>query len=436
MAAAFACAAGEPETASPSQLLTGISLEQAEALAREHSIRLRIADARTESAEGARDARVAAYRPKVDLLVKSEDNISGRSPGYQRTLDEYGQSQLTMQYTLLDFGRRKADLAKASHEVASSRWAEEQELQDVTFKTVRAYVDVDRYRRILAAADAHVAELEHFSYLMGERVKAGISPESELIRTRLATTGALNQRKRVLQKLNQSQQSLQSLTGQSVTALPISDEIGSNRVAGTGRHMIAAALQGNPSVRARREQVLGSQEDVRRAQRDHLPKIDLVAGYKQPFDSELAGAMGGNVGVQMTVNVFDGGARRARSRQALAAQDEAQAQADLVEREVTDAAQRLLDDAATSWDQIRLSLDGRGEAKRTKELYTDEFTLGTRSVSDLITAQTDTFNQESELRDAVANHLLSAVGLYHLQGDVNAGLEAYGLIDARRAGEH
>lgn len=430
LAAALGLFSGTAVAAVDESGLRHISLEQAVALSHDHSVRLDIANARTEAAQGARDARRAAYLPKVDLLMKSADAVNGRGANYQRTLDEYGQSQLSMQYTLFDFGRRKADLGKASHDLEASLWAERQEIQDLQYQTVRAYVDVDRYRRILAAADAHVAELEHFAGMMADRVQAGISPQSEQIRTRLATTGAQNQRKRVQQKYTQSLQLLQSLTGQAVTADEVADTVPTNHVAGIDRHLVAAALQDNPSVRARRLQVRSSEQDVARSRAERMPRVDMVAGYKEPFESDISPSMGGNVGVQLSMNLFDGGARSARLRQANAALREAEAQSELIEREITDTAQNLLVDAGTSWDQIRLSLLGRDEARRTRELYTDEFTLGTRSVADLITAQTDAFTQEVELRDAIANHILSAVGLYHLQGDVEAGLKVYGLTRA------
>jgi len=404
---------------------SAVSLQDALNLAISNSMRLEIAQARNDAADAGIDAARAAYMPKLGALAKTSDAINERYTGYQRTLDEYGQAQLSLQYTALDFGRRKSDMARARYERARTEDARSQEAEDVRFDTVRAFVDCDRYRKMLDISNDHISELTHFTSLMEDRVKAGLSPDSELIRSRLALNSARNRHKSLSQRLQQSEQALRSITGKRLQSRSINVDVRDVR------HTLSAisqeATRSNYGLSSIRQQISSAEASVDRAKADRRPKIDVVGTYRQPFQSGVQG-MGANVFVQVSMDLFDGGRKRAVISQASAAEREAQAQYELMRRDVENAATNLAVDATTAYDQWTLSKAGTSEAQRTKELYMDEFRLGTRSLSDLISAQNDYETQRLDNVDAAANYLLSVIGLYHVAGDTVRGLDTFQLL--------
>ncbi len=414
--------ASSPQTASGRP----VSLGEALALAQGYSMRLQMASARVDAAQAGISTARSAYYPKLQAMAKTDDAIDRRYEGYRRTNDEYGQAQFSLQYTALDFGRRKAELARSEFGKQGSELALRQEASDLQFDTVRAYVDSERYRRLLVVANEHTAELRRLTTLMEERVRGGLSPQSEVIRSRLALTNAQNRLKTIAKNFDQAQQSLRALTGETVRSEPISLKLDSIEVAAD---VLAASIEGNYSLQALRAQLSGADAGVDRARADRYPKVDVMASYKKPFQDDVRG-LGMNVYAQVSMDIFDGGLKSARVDEAGAAQREARARFESTRRELRDAADRLVFDINTSYDQWRLSASGQDEAARTKSLYMDEFRLGSRSLNDLISAQNDYFAQRVDNIDAYSNYLLSVLGLFHVAGRMADGLDTLRLVAA------
>ncbi|RBL85140.1 hypothetical protein DDE05_19150 [Streptomyces cavourensis] len=166
---------------------------------------------------------------------------------------------------------------------------------------------------------------------------------------------------------------------------------------------------------------------VDRARADRYPKVDVMASYKKPFQDDVRG-LGMNVYAQVSMDIFDGGLKSARVDEAGAAQREARARYESTRRELRDAADRLVFDINTSYDQWRLSALGLTEAARTQSLYLEEFRLGSRSLNDLISAQNDYFAQGVDNIDAYSNYILSVLGLFHVAGRMADGLDTLRLV--------
>ncbi|WP_025140718.1 TolC family protein [Achromobacter sp. DH1f] len=401
-----------------------VTIAEALALAQGYSMRLTMASARVDAAQAGIASARAAYYPKLQALAKTDDAIDRRYTGYRRTNDEYGQAQLSLQYTALDFGRRAADLARNEFGKQGNEFAYRQETADLQFDTVRAYVDSERYRRMQRIANEHTTELRRLASLMEERVRGGLSPQSELIRSRLALTNAQNRQKTIIKNFDQAQQSLRALTGETIQSEPLALKLDTIDVA---TDVLAASVEGNYSLQSLRAQLQGADAGVDRARADRYPKVDLIASYKKPFEDQARG-LGTNVYAQVTLDIFDGGLKSARIDEAGAAQREARAKFESTRRELRDAADRLVFDVNTTYEQWQLSTSGQEEAARTRSLYLEEFRLGSRSLNDLISAQNDYFTQRVDNVDAYSNHILSVLGLFHVAGRMSDGLDTLGLV--------
>ncbi|MGE8190467.1 TolC family protein [Pseudomonas sp. NPDC086278] len=403
-----------------------VTLQEALDMAQEHSVRLLIASARSDAAQAGVDGARAAYLPKVQALAKTQDYLDHRYTGYQNSLDEEAQAQVSLQYTVLDFGRRKADSSRTRLDKQSTDFAHAQETEDVRFETVRAYVDAERYRRMLDVARTNLEELTYLTSLMEERVKGGLSPDSELVRSRLALNNAQTRQKNLRQRYDQARLALRSLTGQSVINVPFEIDVdkGTRKLGA----LAGAAEDTNWALQSLKAQAGSAQMAVERASADRYPRVELMTTYKMPFDSNIRSDMGMNIFLQISVDLFDGGLKRSRISQAGATQREADAQHELMRREIRSQVENLVVDAETAYEQWNLTRVGKEQAERTRQLYMDEFRLGTRSINDLISAQNDAYAQGVENIDTQSNYLLSALGLYHIKGDTVVGLVDFGLV--------
>jgi len=127
-----------------------LSLADAIAFARQSSPRLRAARAAIERARGEEQAAFAPFLPEVDLLSQSGVTSDNQGPGatgptgFIRTgtpgTHAYTQTELQLQWTLYDFGRRagRKNQAAARERIAELQFARAQ--QTVEFDVTAAYV--------------------------------------------------------------------------------------------------------------------------------------------------------------------------------------------------------------------------------------------------------------------------------------------------------
>ncbi len=400
---------------------TTYSLQGALSRAHEYSLRTVISMARVDEAEQRIDEAKAGYYPKLQAMVKTADWISDRSSQVSRSYDEYSQMQMTLQYNLMDFGRTRHAVGSAENVHRSATLGAENEVNSVSFDATKAYLDVRRYTLLQAAAKDYVKVTSDLVNTLSVRVAGGGSPESELIRGKLALTNAQNRQKTIDLQLIKAKQKLRSLLG--IDAAVEMAELADIPGGADFDSMVASILQQNPSIKAKLAELDSAKEDVSAAQAARYPSVDVVGAYKRPFqrpDGLDNNYLGGNVALQVSVPVLDGGINSSRIGQAMARLKAAEATYGQLQRDVSEMAFNLSNDAVNA-------REAKLDAGRTKALYLEEFRLGNRSLNDLIGVQTDFFNASVGRVTSQYDYYLSVLGLYMLLGQVNNGIQTLNL---------
>ncbi|GKX57497.1 transporter [Leminorella grimontii] len=407
---------------------TTYSLQAALNRAHEYSLRTVISMARVDEAEQRIDEAKAGYYPKLQAMVKTADWISDRSSQVSRSYDEYSQMQLTLQYNLMDFGRTRHAVGSAENVHRSATLGAENEINSVSFDAAKAYLDVRRYTLLQAAAKDYVKVTSDLVNTLTARVAGGGSPESELIRGKLALTNAENRQKTIDLQLAKAKQKLRSLLGIDVAVemAELADIPGGTNFDA----MVASILQQNPGIKAKLAELDSAKEDVSVAQAARYPSVDVVGAYKRPFqrpDGLDNNYLGGNVALQVSVPVLDGGINSSRIGQAMARLRVAEASYGQLQRDVNEMAFNLSNDAVNARELWKIQGQAKLDAGRTKSLYLEEFRLGNRSLNDLISVQTDFFNASVGRVSSQYDYYLSVMGLYMLLGQVNSGIQTLNL---------
>ncbi|WP_159564431.1 TolC family protein [Budvicia diplopodorum] len=408
----------------PPSAVGTFSLAAALKQAQDYSLRTVISRARLEEAQRRIDEAKAGYYPKLQAMAKTSDWVSDRSSQIEKSFDEYAQMQLTLQYNLMDFGRTTHALGSASEIHRSASFSSDGETNSVTFDTVKAYLDVRRYTLLLAAATDHVNVTSALVDTLNIRVAGGGSPQSELIRGQLALTNAQNRQKTIDLQLAKAKQKLRSLLGQEISV----ETIGLDDIPATAdfNAMVASIQQNNPNLKARLAELNGAKEDVLASRAARYPSIDAVGAYKKPVQNPggLDGNyLGSNVALQISIPVLDGGINSSRIGQAEARLRAAEATYGQLQRDISEMAFNLSNDAVSAKDRWIIQGKAKADASRTKDLYLDEFRLGTRSLNDLISVQSDFFNANAGRVTSQYDYYLSVLGLYLLAGRVDYGIK-------------
>lgn len=411
------------EVAPTADITTTIDLPRALDAATENALTTKISRGQADQAQARVMGARAAYYPKVSVIAKTPDKIYGATQGYGRTYDEFAQVSSTIQYTVFDFGRRKNQVQSAKLAADASENAYQSEVELLTYNTSRVYLDVIRYQRLHKIADDYVAQVKRLNQVIDERVKGGLAAQSDAIRGQLALTSAQSRSRQINTQLAKAQQQFRSITGKD--ALPQTTESVRQLPAIDVQPLIEAAADNNLAVKARRADVESNNALVNVERASRYPRIDLVGTYRKPL--QAVASPGSSVMLQVTFDLFDGGLRKSRVNEAVAAKYVAQQQLEQELRNVSDQKQSLQSDWTSARDQWALSIDGEKQALRTLDLYADEFRLGTRQLSDLINAQVDLFTARSDRQQAEYNYDLSTLALYNIDARTKEGLQALNL---------
>jgi adhesin transport system outer membrane protein len=410
----------------PAQQSAGNTMDLARSLdaATDNALTTKIARGQADQAQARVMGARSAYFPKVSVIAKTPDKIMGASEGYGRSYDQSAQASATLQYTVFDFGRRKNQVQSASLAAQASESAYQSEVETLTFETSRAYLDVVRNQHLSKIANDYVAQVRRLNQVIEQRVAGGLAAQSDAIRGQLALTSAQARSRQIKLQLSKSEQQFRSITGKD--ALPATLDAVKQLPAIDVEPLLETSTDTNLAVQARRLDVASNIALVNVERASRYPRIDLVGTYRKPLQS--VPSPGSSVMLQVSFDLFDGGLHKSRINEAVAAKYVAQQQLEQELRNVKDQKQSLQSDWSSARDQWGLSIEGEKQALRTLDLYADEFRLGTRPLSDLISAQVDLFTARSDREQAESSYKLSTLALYNLDARTMDGLRALNLV--------
>ncbi|MCL2636029.1 MAG: TolC family outer membrane protein [Betaproteobacteria bacterium] len=301
--------------------------------------------------------------------------------------------------------------------------------ENTALEAARAYLDVLRYRDLVALAEDNYVQHKATNEQMAQRVNAGVGKrvDMEQAGSRLAlaevnlTTEIAN-----LHDVSARYQRLVGAQPPSVVVKP--DDFGAMLPA-TSNAALSDLYRSNPTLLAAVENVEAAQYDIDVRRAAYYPRFDLRAStdnnrhYLGGYDWREQNV----VEIVMNWNLFRGGSDRARERQYMEHRNTA---LDLREKACRDTRQTLLI-AFNDVQRLRLQKDYLATQvallERTLIAYRDQFNIGQRSLLDvldteneLLSARRNVVNAENDLTlgmlrtYAGMGHLLQALGLRRL----------------------
>ena len=205
---------------------------------------------------------------------------------------------------------------------------------------------------------------------------------------------------------------------------------------------VTAALRNNPSLIAAQRQRDATRYDVSVARSNRLPKVNAVIGgnYYNYFGalgagtSQRVGQSGtsGTAGLTFTLPIFQGGRPAAQIRQAQALQSEAIENATAAERGVIAQARSAFATWQSSEQVIASSEIAVNANKLSLEGVRAEYSVGTRTILDILNAEQELLNSQVTLVTARRDAYVAGFALLASMGNAEArdlGLEGGPLYD-------
>lgn len=185
-------------------------------------------------------------------------------------------------------------------------------------------------------------------------------------------------------------------------------------------HWSGVALENNPAVIAARQAVDVARQEVEVQRSGHYPTLDLVGSYSlSRGGSTSSDTNTAAVGLQLAVPLYSGGATSASTRQSRfnlqAARETLEQQRRAVARQVRDAYRGM----EASISRVAALKAGTVSSQSALEATEAGFEVGTRTLVDVLNAQSELFRAQRDYAQARYDYVLNLLALKQAAGIVS-----------------
>ncbi|MEA5502170.1 TolC family protein [Halotia wernerae UHCC 0503] len=392
-----------------------ITLLQALELARRNNRDLQVSLLELERSQAALREAQAALLPTLGVsadITRSQSASSQlqreqqeRQTGISQPGDEAGtgfNGQAQLSYDLYTSGRRQANIKQAEEQVRFNELAVENQSEEIRLNVTTDYYNLqqrdEEVRIARSAVENSQASLRDAQALE----RAGVGTRFDVLRSQVTLansqqelTNARSQqqidRRRLVTRLSLAQSANIS------TADPV-------QLAGlwnpTLEESIILAYQNRPDLQQQLAQRNINEQQRREALSSLGPQVSLVASYNllDQFDDSISVTDGYSVGVRATMNLYDGGAARARAAQANANAAIAETQFAEQRNQIRFQVEQAFSTQQANLENVQTSNAALEQAREALRLARLRFQAG-------VGTQTDVINSENDLTRAEGNRV-------------------------------
>ncbi|PMB39036.1 transporter [Fischerella thermalis CCMEE 5330] len=405
-----------------------ITLEQAVELAQRNNTQLQIALLELERAKAALREAQAALFPTVDLsagITRQQSAQSQLSSEIRQQQEEglppelrsestdepstsfSGQAQLI--YNIYTSGRRSANIGAAEEQLRFQELNVANQSEEIRLNVAQNYYNLQEADENVRIRQSAVRNAEVTLRDAQALERAGVGTQFDVLRAQVTLANAQ-------QQLSQALSQQRIARSQLATTLNIPDALSVNaadpvRLAGLWNlpleDTIILAYQNRPELQQQLAQRNLSEQRRRLALADLGPQISLVASYNllDQFDDSISVTDGYSLGVQATLNLYDGGAARARA-------DQQRANIRIAETQFNDTRNQIRFQVEQAYSELRANLDRVNTANIALEQARESLRLARLRFQAGVGTQTDVIAAEDDLTEAEGN-VVSAILSYN-----------------------
>ena len=368
------------------------------------------------------------YLPTFDVLygvgheTKSSPNFT--PPGSRRSY-EFQSAKATLRQNLFEGFATENDVKRLEH-ASLVRFYEMQDLSEsVAFEATKAYVDVWRFRQLVAFAEENYATHRVMYEKIKERTASGVGRRVDLEtaggRLALAESNLLTETSNLHDVTARFQRVIGALPPSEIAAPPgalLNKDLPKDR--GTA---INKSFENSPQLKAAFENILSAMRQEAVQKGGYYPRVDAYA--EQTNEQNSGGIYGptnaSTVGLTVSWNLFRGFQDQSRQRKAAEEKNAAKDVREKVCREVRQNASMAFNDQLRLTEQLQFLDQHQLSTDKAREAFRRQFDIGQRTLLDVLdteneyyTARRNYVNGENDLLVARAKYHAAAGNLVNL----------------------
>lgn len=349
--------------------------------------------------QGVRVAK-GGYLPSVDLNGEIGTERIEDTQNFKDTFDT-SSVRFTITQMLFDGFATKHEVAKQGFIKLARYYDFKQASEEVALETAQAYLDVQRYRKLVNLAQENLDQHRSYHRDIEERVNSGVGRGVDLeqasARLALAESNLLTE----ITNLHDVSTRFYRLVGlfpaDNIQAVDITKSlIPANRT-----EALEQAFSSNPQLNASIENIRASQAETRVRNSPMMPRFDLR--FRKQIDDNDRGISGQYdeeaIELVMTYNLYRGGSDKARKRQASYLFFEAMENRERICRDVRQTVSIAYNDIESQQRLIGFLERNARSISKARSAYKKQFDIGQRTLLDLL----DTENEYFEVRRTLTN---------------------------------
>ena len=361
-----------------------------------------------------------SFELDANITRGKQTAIGGR---FTTLLTTYGPS-LTMNYLLLDFGGRSADIEEAKRELYAADWLHSAAIQDVILLVQQQYYGYLNAKAQEAAAQASLKQAQESLSAADERHRAGVATIADVLQAKTAASQAEL-------ALETAQGQIQTIRGALATALGVPatipvevgelpEDVDFQRAGETVDELIARAERERPLLAAARFQALKAQAHVASVRSEGLPTLSATGNINRtyfynnapnpPYANNYSGA------ILFRFPIFTGFDKTYETLKAKEEAKAAQAQAIVVDDQVILQVWTSYYNLQTAAKRVKTARDLLASATQSQEVSIGRYKTGVGSILDLLTAQSAYAFARAQEAQARADWFLAVAQLAHDTG--------------------
>ncbi|WP_133271348.1 TolC family protein [Hymenobacter radiodurans] len=356
---------------------------------------------------------------RIDPVVKLQ--LSPDSPEFQFAPNNNYDAHITLQYGILDFGKKNA-----SYNLAESRRiaaADQVNLtrRDLAYSAAQVYYNILFVRESIKVQDAQIASLQQHQREMEKRVEGGVSTRFDVTTTQVRITQAQNTKIDLQNQLrNQQVQLARLLHKPEYENVPVRGAFAYQPQAVDVNAALAQASENRPEVKLARDAENTANLNLKFIEHSNKPILGVGAqlGAKNGYQPNLDQIRPNSVGVvQLSVPIYDGNKNKNQRVEALATIRGTQARTQDTQEQIRADVQQALNNMQASAARHDNALQQINQATDAFTRAQSRYRYGVGSNLDVLDAETSLAQARLARLQAIYNYTLGQYQLKRATGE-------------------
>jgi outer membrane protein TolC len=315
-------------------------------------------------------------------------------------------------------GIHRAELVKA----AAAQQLERAD-QEIVFGVVSAYDGVRLAKKELEVAEQAMKTAQAILERSKARVESGVAVQSDLLNAQVRLAARKQELIRAQNNLSLARAELSRAMGISTDKQiePVEALVERALPEESLEELEKQAMEMRPDLKRIRSEEAAQEQSVAIAKASFGPRVNAFADWEADHPTVVSGGGGNNwiAGIEVQVDLFQGGARRARLQRERAMQEKVAALKDAARDAIRLEVDRAYYDLDTARQQVEVAKTAIDQAQESLRITQNRYESGVSTITDLLSAEEAASRSQADYWQTVYRYHTSYANLELATGTLN-----------------